>query len=42
MVAGFVLDSTNSYALIFHICSGMLVFGGLYYLIYASASKQFD
>ena len=40
--AGFILDLTSSYALIFYICSGILIFGGVYYLNFASASKQFD
>ena len=42
MVAGFVLEVTNSWNLIFYICSGILVFGGLFYLKFASASKQFN
>ena len=42
MVAGLVLEVTNSWNLIFYICSGILVFGGLFYLKFASASKQFN
>ena len=42
MVAGLVLEVTNSWNLIFYICSGVLVFGGLFYLKFASASKQFN
>ena len=42
MVAGLVLELTNSWNLIFYICSGILVFGGLFYLKFASASKQFN
>ena len=42
MVAGFVLEVTNSWNLIFYICSGILFFGGLFYLKFASASKQFN
>ena len=42
IVAGIILQATNSWTLIFHICSGFLVFGGIYYLLFASADKQFD
>ncbi len=42
MVAGLVLEVTNSWNLIFYICSGILIFGGLFYLKFASASKQFN
>ena len=42
IVAGYVLEFSNSWNLIFYVCSGILVMGGLYYLIFASAEKQFD
>jgi len=42
IVAGTVLEITNSWTMIFNICSGVLVFGGIFYLIFASASRQFD
>ena len=42
IVAGTVLEITNSWTIIFYICSGVLVFGGIFYLIFASASRQFD
>ena len=42
IVAGTVLEITNSWTMIFYICSGVLVFGGIFYLIFASASRQFD
>jgi len=42
MVAGLVLELTNSWDVIFYICSGILVFGGLFYLKFASASRQFN
>ena len=43
LAAGFILDITNSWELIFHICSFILLFGGIFYLIFASAAKeQFD
>ena len=42
IVAGTVLQITNSWSMIFYICAGMLIFGGMFYLIFASANKQFD
>ena len=42
IAAGYVLEFSNSWNLIFYVCSGILVMGGLYYLIFASAEKQFD
>jgi ACS family sodium-dependent inorganic phosphate cotransporter len=42
MIAGLVLEITNSWDVIFYICSAVLIFGGLFYLTFASASKQFD
>ena len=42
IVAGYALEFSNSWNLIFYLCSGILVIGGLYYLIFASAEKQFD
>ena len=42
IVAGTVLEITNSWNVIFYICSGVLIFGGIFYLLFASASKQFE
>jgi ACS family sodium-dependent inorganic phosphate cotransporter len=42
IVAGTVLQITNSWSIIFYICAGMLIFGGVFYFIFASANKQFD
>ena len=42
IVAGLVLELTSSWDVIFYICSGILVFGGLFYLKFASASRQFN
>ena len=42
MVAGYLLEITNSWSVIFYICSVILLFGGLFYLKFASASKQFE
>ena len=42
IVAGFTLENTNSWDLIFKICCGILVFGGTFYLFFASSEKQFN
>ncbi len=42
MVAGLVLEVTNSWDVIFYICSGILLFGGLFYLKFGSADRQFS
>ena len=42
IVAGAVLEITKSWSIIFYICAGMLIFGGIFYFIFASAKKQFD
>ena len=42
IVAGTVLQITNSWSMIFYICAGMLIFGGIFYFIFASANKQFN
>jgi ACS family sodium-dependent inorganic phosphate cotransporter len=42
IVAGYLLEITNSWNTIFYICSVILLFGGLFYLNFASASKQFE
>ena len=42
IVAGTVLQITNSWSTIFYICAGMLIFGGIFYFIFASANKQFN
>ncbi|MAR95686.1 MAG: MFS transporter [Gammaproteobacteria bacterium] len=42
MVAGLVLEITSSWDIIFYICSGILIFGGVFYLKFASASRQFN
>ena len=42
MVAGLVLEVTNSWDVIFYICSGILIFGGFFYLKFGSANRQFN
>ena len=42
IVAGYVLEITNTWNSIFYICVGILTFGGTFYLIFASAKEQFE
>ena len=42
IVAGLILETTSSWDIIFYICSGILVFGGFFYLKFASANRQFN
>ena len=42
LVVGFILEKTNSWFLIFNISTTVLFFGGLFYLFFSSANKQFD
>ena len=42
LAAGFILENTNSWFLIFNISTIILFFGGLFYLFFSSANKQFD
>ena len=42
LVAGFILENTNSWFLIFNISTIVLFFGGLFYLFFSSANNQFD
>lgn len=42
LAAGFILENTNSWFLIFNISTIVLFFGGLFYLYFSSANKQFD
>jgi len=42
LVVGFILEKTNSWFLIFNISTTVLFFGGLFYLFFSSATKQFD
>ncbi|MGB1715864.1 MAG: MFS transporter, partial [Gammaproteobacteria bacterium] len=41
LIAGIILEVTGSWILIFNICTAVLIFGGLFYLLFASASEQF-
>ena len=40
-VAGLILELTGSWFLIFNICTGVLIFGGLFYLVFAETKIQF-
>ena len=42
IISGIVLDLTQSWTLVFFIAAGLLVFGGFFYLLFASDKKQFD
>ena len=42
LAVGFILENTNSWFLIFNISTIVLFFGGLFYLFFSSANKQFD
>lgn len=42
IVAGIILDETNSYLLLYYINCIILLFGGFFYLFFASADKQFE
>ena len=42
LAAGIILENTNSWFLIFNISTIVLFFGGLFYLYFSSANKQFD
>jgi ACS family sodium-dependent inorganic phosphate cotransporter len=41
-VSGLILEATGSWALVFQTAAGVLVFGLVFYLIFASARKMFD
>jgi len=40
-VAGLILELTGSWFLIFNICTAVLIFGGLFYLVFAETKIQF-
>ena len=42
IVAGYILESTNSWSSIFNVCTIVLLLGGIFYLFFASVDKQFD
>ena len=42
IVAGYILELTNSWSSIFNVCTIVLLFGGSFYLFFASVDKQFD
>ena len=41
-ISGLVLEITNSWSSIFNVCTLVLLFGGMFYLIFASAKEQFE
>ena len=42
IAAGYILEITNSWSSIFNVCTFVLLFGGTFYLLFASVEKQFD
>ena len=42
IAAGYILEITNSWSSIFYVCTFVLLFGGTFYLLFASVEKQFD
>ena len=42
IAAGYILEMTNSWSSIFYVCTFVLLFGGTFYLLFASVEKQFD
>ena len=42
IAAGYILEITNSWNSIFYVCTFVLIFGGTFYLFFASVEKQFD
>lgn len=42
VITGMILDATGSWALVFQVAAAIAAFGGLVYLLFASAEKQFD
>jgi len=41
-ISGVILESTGSWALVFQTAAGVLAFGLVFYLIFASSKKLFD
>ena len=42
IAAGYILEITSSWSSIFYVCTFVLLFGGTFYLLFASVEKQFD
>jgi predicted MFS family arabinose efflux permease len=41
-VSGFILQQTGSWALVFQVAAGLYVFGLVFYLLFASARREFE
>jgi MFS family permease len=41
-ISGLILEATGSWALVFQTAAGVLTFGLVFYVVFASAEKQFD
>ena len=42
VLTGIILDTTNSWDMVFYVVAGVTFFGGIFYFLFASAEKQFD
>ena len=41
-VSGKILDATGSWLLVFQVAAGVVLFGLVFYALFASTDKQFD
>ena len=41
-LSGLILNTTNSWDAVFYVVAGVMFFGMIFYLLFASATKQFD
>ena len=42
VLTGIILDTTNSWDMVFYVVAGVTFFGGIFYFLFASTEKQFD
>ena len=42
VLTGIILDTTNSWDMVFYVVAGVTFFGGIFYFFFASTEKQFD
>ena len=42
VLTGIILDTTNSWDMVFYVVAGITFFGGIFYFLFASTEKQFD
>tara|TARA_B110001454_G_C12394138_1_gene298071 strand:- start:76 stop:264 length:189 start_codon:yes stop_codon:yes gene_type:complete len=41
-ISGLILEATNSWDAVFYVVAGVMFFGMIFYLLFASVEKQFD